>query len=75
MSLAISYAAALDGVVAPDDLASVLDLIQTHKQWGGGRVPWLQSHIVVNLVDEIKKLKEQQLEFYTSKTGADGSGG
>lgn len=60
----LSLEAALDGVIEDsDDRAYVLDLVETHRTWGGqkARVP---THILVNLVMEIKKLREQQLSFY-----------
>jgi hypothetical protein len=67
----ISYADALDGVLGKDDIDGVVGLIEQTKNWGNirGRVP---SYLIVALVDEIKKLKEQQLNFYKThgiKTG------
>ena len=67
----ISYADALDGVLGKDDIDGVVGLLEQTKNWGNirGRVP---SYLIVALVDEIKKLKEQQLNFYKThgiKTG------
>lgn len=60
----ISLEAALDGVIEDsDDRAYVLDIYATHKQWGGQKIR-VPSHILVNLVDEVKRLREQQLTFY-----------
>ncbi len=59
----ISYTDALDGVLSKEDAEAIVGLMEQHKNWGGlrGRVP---SYVIVALVDEIKKLKEQQLNFY-----------
>lgn len=67
----ISYSDALDGVLNPDDIDGIVGLIEQTKNWGSirGSVP---SYVIVALVDEIKKLKEQQLNFYKThgiKTG------
>ncbi len=59
----ISYGDALSGVVSEDDREALLGLVEHTKQWGNvkGTVP---SMVITSLVDEIKKLKEQQLNFY-----------
>lgn len=59
----ISYKDALDGVLDPDDIDAIVGLVEHTKNWGAlrGTMP---SHVVVALVDEIKKLKEQQLSYY-----------
>ena len=64
MSVAISYEAALDGVIeSPEDLAFLAQLVRDHKTWGAfqSRVP---SYLVVNLIDALKALKEDQLGYY-----------
>ena len=59
----ISYLDALDGVLDEDDKTAIVGLLEHTKNWGvtRGTVP---SYVIVALVDEIKKLKEQQLNFY-----------
>lgn len=62
----ISYADALDGVLSDDDKAAILGLVEQTKTWGVVRGV-MPSYVVVALVDEIKKLKEQQLNFYGAR--------
>lgn len=54
----LSYAEALFGVVSEEEMEPMLALIENHKNWGAilARLP---SHIIVNLVEEIKRLREQ----------------
>lgn len=54
----LSYAEALFGVVSEEEMEPMLALVENHKNWGAvmARLP---SHIVVNLVEEIKRLREQ----------------
>jgi len=54
----LSYAEALAGVVEPEFMEPMLGLVDNHKNWGAvmARLP---SHVVVNLVEEIKRLREQ----------------
>ncbi|MGD9590827.1 MAG: hypothetical protein AB7Q37_18505 [Pyrinomonadaceae bacterium] len=62
----ISYREALDGVVSESDAEALIGLIEHTKNWGTlrGTVP---SDVVVSLIDEIKKLKEQQLTYYKTQ--------
>lgn len=61
----ISFAEALKGVVESDWVEALDHLVREHKNWGAftARVP---SHVVVLLVDEIKRLKEQEVKLPTS---------
>ncbi len=54
----LSYIEALYGIVSEDEMEGVVSLVENHKNWGAvmARIP---SHIVVNLVEEIKRLREQ----------------
>lgn len=54
----LSYLEALTGVVEPDYMEPLLQLVDNHKNWGA-LIARLPSHVVVNLVDEIKRLREQ----------------
>ena len=58
MSGELSYLEALTGVVSENELEGMVGLVQGHKNWGAfmTRIP---SHIVVNLVEEIKRLREK----------------
>jgi hypothetical protein len=62
----LSYSQALDGVLDAADVEGIVALVDQHKNWGQvtGRVP---SYIIVKLVDEVKRLKEQQLSYYSEK--------
>jgi hypothetical protein len=65
MSTTISYAAALDGVIEDAEmLAYITGLVEDHKKWGSFELKRFPSFLVATLVDEIKRLKEQQLGFY-----------
>jgi hypothetical protein len=54
----LSYVEALYGIVSEDEMEAVVGLVENHKNWGAitARLP---SHIVVNLVEEVKRLREQ----------------
>lgn len=53
----LSYAEALAGVIEPEFMEPMLGLIDNHKNWGA-TIARLPSHVVVNLVEEIKRLRE-----------------
>jgi hypothetical protein len=54
----LSYVEALYKVVSEDDMEAIVGLVENHKNWGAftARLP---SHIVANLVDEVKRLREE----------------
>lgn len=54
----LSYLEALSGVVAQDEMDALLGLIEGHKNWGAFRAK-VPTHIIVNLVEEIKRLREK----------------
>jgi len=66
MSKPISYTQALDGILSKEDAEGVLGLLERHKNWGAqnARIP---SHILVALVDAVKKLKEGAVGYYETK--------
>ncbi len=53
----LSYIEVLYGVVDPQDIEGLVGLVMAHKDWGQftSKIP---SHIVVRLIDEIKRLRE-----------------
>jgi hypothetical protein len=53
----LSYVEALFGVVSEDDMEAMVGLVENHKNWGAFRAK-LPSHIIVNLVEEVKRLRE-----------------
>lgn len=54
----LSYAEALAGVVEDEFMEPMLALVDNHKNWGAvmARLP---SSVVVNLVEEVKRLREE----------------
>ncbi len=54
----LSYIEALYGVVSEDDMEAMVSLVENHKNWGAvtARIP---SHIVVSLVEEVRRLREK----------------
>lgn len=54
----LSYLETLLGVVDEQDLEALIGLVDNHKNWGAFQCK-LPSHLVVRLVDEIKRLREQ----------------
>lgn len=65
MSISISYPVALDGIFnEAEDVAYLVSLVEDHKNWGAFKVRQMPSHMICLLIDEIKRLKEQQLGFY-----------
>lgn len=54
----LSYMEALYGVVSEDEMEGMVSLVENHKNWGAV-IARLPSHIIVNLVEEIKRLREQ----------------
>jgi hypothetical protein len=54
----LSYIEALFGVVDPQDMEALVGLVENHKHWGQFPTK-MPSHIIVSLVDEIKRLREQ----------------
>jgi len=54
----LSYADALKGVVDPDAVEPLVGMIQQVKTWGDFQTKFLPASVVVNLIDEIKRLKE-----------------
>lgn len=67
----LSYAEALVGVVGADEMDGIVGLVEAHKNWGAFRVKNLNSHTVVNLVDEIKRLRQITGGYKTLPKGAD----
>lgn len=66
MSVTISYRDALTDIITdPEELEFILEFIEAHKNWGAFRMPKMASHTMVTLVDAIKRLKEQQIEYYS----------
>ena len=53
----LSYAEALYGLVDENDLEGMVGLVENHKSWGAFKAK-LPSHIVVNLIEEIRRLRE-----------------
>ena len=64
MAKKISYRQALEGVVNSDDAEALVGLVEGVKNWGD-HIAKIPAHIVVLLIDEIKALKEQQLNYYS----------
>ena len=60
----LSYIEALYGVVGEDDMEAMVGLVENHKNWGAFKCR-LPSHIIVNLVEEIKRLRELQGGYKT----------
>lgn len=54
----LSYLDTLNGVIDPEFMEPMIGLIDNHKNWGA-TMARLPSHIIVNLVDEIKRLREK----------------
>jgi hypothetical protein len=54
----LSYIEALKGVVEDENMDAVLGLIESHKNWGAFKAK-IPSHMVVNLIEEIKRLRER----------------
>lgn len=54
----LSYIEALFGVVDEQDLEAMVGLVENHKNWGAFQCK-MPSHVIVRLVDEIKRLREQ----------------
>ena len=69
MSGELSYLEALTGVCDPNEMEALIGLIEGHKNWGAinARIP---SHIVVNLVDEIKRLRTAAGGYKSIPAGA-----
>ena len=59
----ISYREALQGVVIPDDVEGMVNLLEQHKNWGAFTAK-MPSYIVVSLVDTVKRLKEDIAASY-----------
>jgi hypothetical protein len=59
----ISYREALQGVVIPDDVEGMVNLLEQHKNWGAFTAK-MPSYIVVSLVDTVKRLKEEAMAAY-----------
>ena len=53
----LSYAEALYGLIDEQDLEAMVGLVENHKNWGAFKAR-LPSHIVVNLIEEIRRLRE-----------------
>lgn len=58
MSGELSYMEALVGLVSEDEMDAMLGLLESHKSWGAFRAK-IPTHIVVNLVDEVRRLRTQ----------------
>lgn len=54
----LSYIEALFGVVDPEDMEPLIGLLENHKNWGAFKAK-IPSHLIVRLVDEVKRLREQ----------------
>lgn len=57
MSGELSYVEALFGLCAPDEIDAVIEVIDHHKNWGSFRARNVPSHLLVNLVEEVKRLR------------------
>jgi hypothetical protein len=55
----LSYVEVLYGVVGEEHMEPLLALIDIHKTWGGQSMARLPAVVVINLIDEIKRLREQ----------------
>lgn len=53
----LSYIDVLHGVVDEQDMEALVGLVDNHKNWGAFACK-LPSHVIVRLVDEIKRLRE-----------------
>jgi hypothetical protein len=71
VSKVLSYLETLHGIVSEDEMEGLLGLVQAHKNWGAFRVRNLTSHTVVNLIDEIKRLREAAGTYKTVPEGID----
>lgn len=54
----LSYIEVLFGVVDEQDLEALVGLVDNHKNWGAFSCK-LPSQVIVRMVDEIKRLREQ----------------
>lgn len=63
----LSYVEVLFGVINEQDMEGMLGIVENHKNWGqfAVRIP---SHLVVSLVDEIKRLREAAGGYKTVPT-------
>ena len=57
MSNELSYLEALHGLVHEEDMEAMIGLIDSHKSWGAFRAK-LPTYLVINLVDEVKRLRQ-----------------
>lgn len=57
MNAELSYVEALYGVVSEDEMEGIVGLVENHKNWGAVKAR-LPSHIIVNMVEEIKRLRQ-----------------
>ena len=71
MSKELSYLEALAGAVDEADIEGLIGLLEAHKNWGAFRVKFLHSHIIVNLIDEVKRLREAAGTYKSVPKGAD----
>ena len=55
----LSYVEVLYKVVDEEHMEPLLALIEIHKNWGGQPMARLPASVVVNLIEEIKRLREQ----------------
>ena len=58
MSNELSYLEALRGLVHDEDMEAMIGLIESHKSWGAFRAK-LPTYPVINLVDEVKRLRQE----------------
>lgn len=64
----ISYRDALSDIISdPEELEVILEWVTLHKDFGAFRMPKMPGHVLVTLVDAIKRLKEAQLDYYAKK--------
>jgi hypothetical protein len=54
----LSYYEALKGVVEDENMDAIVGLIESHKNWGAFRAK-VPSHLIINLIEEIKRLREK----------------
>ena len=69
MTIAISYRDALSDVVTDqEELEFLLEFLDAYKNYGAFRIPKnLPSHLLINLIEKVKSLKEQQISFYMNR--------
>lgn len=55
----LSYHEALVGLIDQNDLEAVVGILDAHRNWGAFRTKGIPSYVIVNLIEEVKRLREQ----------------